>query len=50
MEHIFQVTHYMNYYHSGKILANKPFYTKAFKDTKGIILCYEDFNNGFKLQ
>lgn len=36
--------------HCGKILEHKPLYTKAFKDAKGIISCYEDFNNGFKLQ
>lgn len=35
--------------HCGKILEHKPLYTKAFKDAKGIISCYEDFNNGFKL-
>lgn len=35
--------------HCGKVLGNKPLYTKAFKDAKEMISCYEDFNNGFKL-
>ena len=50
MEHIFWATHYVNnYVIVEKILGYKPLCIKAFKDVIGIISCYEDFNNGFKL-
>lgn len=50
MQRIFWSTYYVNYYVIvGKILGRKLIYTNALKDAKGIISCYEDFNNGFKL-
>lgn len=32
-----------------EIFGYELFYIKVFKDVKGIILCYEGFNNGLKL-
>lgn len=47
MQRIFWSTYYVNFYVIvGKILGRKLIYTN---DAKGIISCYEDFNNGFKL-